>query len=60
MKNNEKPYFLNMRTWNEFPFYKRVFWRMFGKKITGSNDSYSVVAYTLFNITYIHKFDIIE
>lgn len=60
MRENEKPFFLNMRTWNEFPIYKRVFWRVFGKKLTGSNESYSVVAYTLFNITYIDKINIIE
>jgi hypothetical protein len=54
--DDKKPYFLNMRhTW-EFPFYKKVIWKLFGKKVVGIHEGITTVtAYTLFNITYVSK-----
>lgn len=52
-----KPYFLNLRIKSEFPYYKRVIWKIFGNKITGTEITDDgvllVVGYTLFNLTYV-------
>ena len=56
-----KPYFRNFRTYHDFPFYKKIIWKIFGKKETVfSDDGGLVVAYTFKNITYIDRCDVYE
>lgn len=50
-----KPLFLNFRTQCEMPFYKRLIWRLFGKKHYGCDEDYCVTAYEFRNVTLIVK-----
>ncbi len=59
-----KPCFLNFRTLDEIPLYKRLFWRAFGKRHKGTDVTdygvCTVTAYELFNVALIWKTDFIE
>jgi hypothetical protein len=62
VSDDKKPYFLNMRHAWEFPLYKKVIWKLFGKKIVGTDKlgQAIVTAYTLFNITYVSEVRLVD
>jgi hypothetical protein len=55
IESAKKPFFLNFRTFEDMPFYKRIIWRIFGKKHYGCDDDYCVTAYEFNNITLVWK-----
>lgn len=47
-----------IKTAEEFPFWKQIVWRVFGKKLVGSDNGCTVTMHTLKGITYVSKIEL--